>query len=251
MRVFSTVIILLLVGSSFSRADSVPSYVIPGFHGSGLHMLPTGDLIVAINTNRDGRDETHFWNADKHQELPNIDSARIAHDRAAFDKVFSDYKLITLDLKTRGQISLKNGNTLSGEWLDAPGGCQWPYHSFLRLHTTDGVEKTFSFLVREPRHAQDLVYQCSGVKGASFLMMSLRDGFPLFYRRPGGGFYVTIVSLPYVIGFTDAGVTDFPWEKKPVAMFAEEQIESAYHAMAEGKMTPQDALDSLMGAEAR
>ena len=105
------------------------------------------------------------------------------------------------------------------------------------------------FLIRRSPHLQDLVHQCAGVKGGSFLTVSYVDGSPLFYRRPGGGFYVVVMGMPYVIGFSDDGTTDFSWEKKPLAMFPEDRVVAAYKAMAEGKLAPQAAVDSLFAAD--
>jgi hypothetical protein len=51
--------------------------------------------------------------------------------------------------------------------------------------------------------------------------------------------------MPYVIGYTDDGVTDFVPDKTPLAIVREDLVAAAYAAMASGRMTPQMALDNL------
>jgi hypothetical protein len=65
------------------------------------------------------------------------------------------------------------------------------------------------------------------------------DGSALFYRRPGARSYVLVIGMPYVIGFSDDGTTDFSWEKKLLAMSPEDRVAAVNKAVAEGKLTPQ------------
>jgi hypothetical protein len=69
------------------------------------------------------------------------------------------------------------------------------------------------------------------------------------HERPNGGFYVTLMGLLYIIGFTDDGQTNFFNEKRPIALFSEADIAAVCRAMAEGQLLPQAALDSLTPSE--
>jgi hypothetical protein len=250
MKVFPVAAALLFLALAPARAANVPSYELPEFVGVGrLFTNDSGELVVTFTASRNGKGGDHFWNADKREELPDADPETIAHDKAAYDAVIARNHLIPLELGIRGKMTLASGSVLSGEWLDTPGGCQWLYHAYVKLRPPNGAEKTFAFLIRRTPHLQDLVYQCAGVKGGSFLTVSYVDGSPLFYRRPGGGFYVVVIGMPYIIGFSDDGTTDFSWEKKPLAMFPEARVAGAYEAMAAGTLTPQAAVDSLLAAD--
>lgn len=250
MRVLPGAAALLLLMIAAVRAAGVPSYELPEFVPVGtLFTNDGGELVVAFTGRHDGRAGDHFWNADKRQELPDTDPETIAHDRAAYDAVIARNHLTRLELGIRGQMTLASGSIVSGEWLDAPGSCQWLYHAYVKVRPLDGTEKAFAFLIRRPPHLQDLLYNCAGVSGASFLTIRLADGSPLFYRRPGGGFYVVVMGMPYVIGFTDDGVTDFSWDNRPLVMLPEDRVAAAYTAMAAGKLSPQAAVDSLLAAD--
>ena len=233
-----------------AHAQSVPSYELPVFAPvGGLYVNDSGELVVTFTARYDGRAGDHFWNADRRRELPDADPETITHDKAAHDAVIANNHLVRLKLGIRGKMTLASGSIVSGEWLDAPGSCQWFYHAYVRLLRAGGGEKTFAFLIRHRPRPRDLVHDCAGVKGASFLTVTFDDGSPLFYRRPGGGFYVVVQGMPYVIGFTDDGMTDFSWDKRPLVMLPEDRVTGAYAAMAEGKLTPQAAVDSLLAPD--
>jgi hypothetical protein len=250
MKVLPVAAALSLLALAPARADDVPSYELPEFIGvGGLFTNHSGELVVTFTASHNGKTGDHFWNADRREELPDADPETIAHDKAAYEAVIARNHLIPLELGIRGQMTLASGSVLSGHWLDTPGDCQWLYHAYVKLRTANGAEKTFAFLIRRSPHLQDLMHQCAGVKGGSFLTVSYVDGSPLFYRRPGGGFYVVVMGMPCVIGFSDDGTTDFSWEKKPLAMFPEDRVVAAYKAMAEGKLAPQAAVDSLFAAD--
>jgi len=243
LAVFSA---LLFLNLTSARADTVPSYELPEFVSVGrLFANDSGELVVTF-TSRDRKD--HFWNADKGQDLPNIDPETIAHDKQEYDAVIARNHLVPLELGARGEMTLKGGAVVSGEWLDTTRTCQWLYHAYVKVRPLNGEEKSFAFLVRRPIHQQDLVYNCTGVSGASYLNVRFDDGSPLIYRRPRGGFYVVVIGMPYVIGFTDEGATDFVWDKKPVAILPENLVAGAYSAMAKGELSPQAAVDSLQAA---
>jgi hypothetical protein len=59
-----------------------------------------------------------------------------------------------------------------------------------------------------------------------------------------------LLSACPMCGFCDDGTTDFSWEKKLLAVLPEDRVAAAYKAMAEGKLTPQAAVDSLLAADA-
>lgn len=250
MKVFPFATALLFFSLAPATAANVPSYELPVFVGvGGLFTNDSGELVVTFTGRHNGKDGDHFWNADKGKELPDANPETITHDKTAYDAVIARNHLIQLELGIRGKMTLASGSILSGEWLDTPGDCQWLYHAYVKLRPRDGAEKTFAFLIRRAPHLQDLVYQCAGVKGGSFLTVSYVDGSPLFYRRPGGGFYVAVIGMPYIIGFSDDGTTAFSWDKKPLAIFPEERVADAYKAMAEGTLAPQAAVDSLLAAD--
>jgi hypothetical protein len=249
MKALFVVAALLALNMPAAAADSVPTYELPVFVPVGrLFTNNSGELVLTFNGRYDGRTGTHFWNADKHQELPEIDPEKIAHDKPAYDAVIAGNRLIPLELGIRGKMTLASGSVVSGEWLDAPGSCQWPYHAYVKIRPVDGAEQALAFLIRRASHLQDLVHHCAGVNGVSFLNVSLVDGSPLFYRRPSGGFYVVVQGMPYVIGFTDDGETGFSWQNKPLVILPEDLVAATYAAMATGKLTPQAAVDSLQAA---
>jgi hypothetical protein len=250
MKLVQVAALLLLVNiPRTALAGGVPSYELPEFVPVGsLFANDDGDLVVTFTTRRDGKSESHFWNADKRRELPDVDPEKIAHDKAEYEAAIARNHLTRLELGIRGKMTLASGSVVSGEWLDTPGNCQWFYHSYIKVRPVDGQEKAFAFLIRRPAHSKDLVYNCPGVGGASFLNVSFDDGSPLFYRRPGGGFYAVVQGMPYAIGFTDDGATDFSPGKTPLAMVPEDLVAAAYTAMASGRMTPQMALDNLVAA---
>jgi hypothetical protein len=250
MKFFPVAAAFLFLALAAARADSVRSYELPQFVSvGGLYTNDNGELVVTFTTTRNGKSGDHFWNADKREEVPDADPETIAHDQAAHDAVIARNHLVRLELGIRGKMTLASGSVVSGEWLDAPSACQWLYHAYVKLRLPDGAEKAFAFLIRRRPHLQDLVHQCAGVNGGSFLTVSYVDGSPLFYRRPGGGFYVVVIGMPYVIGFSDDGRTDFTWQGKPIAILSEDRVAAAYKAMAEGKLTPQAAVDSLLAAD--
>jgi hypothetical protein len=249
MKVLSIVAALLFLNLPAVAAGNVPSYELSEFVSVGrLFTNDNGELVVTFTTYHDGRSGDHFWNAEKGQELPGIDPEKIAHDRAAYDQVIARNHLVPLELGIRGKMTLASGSIVSGELFDTPDKCQWVYHAYLKVRSVDGAERTFAFLIRRRSHVQDLVHNCAGVSGVSFLNVNLVDGSPLFYRRPGGGFYVVVQGMPYVIGFTDDGETDFSWDNKPLVMISEDTVAAAYAAMATGKLTPQAAIDSVQAA---
>jgi hypothetical protein len=249
MRALPVAAALLFLSLSAARADSVPSYELPEFTPvGGLFINDSGELVVTFTARHDGRVGDHFWNADKRQELSDADPEAIAHDKTAYDAVIARNHLTRLELGIRGKMTLASGSIVSGEWLETPGSCQWFYHAYVKVLSASGGETAFAFLIRRRPHPRDLVYNCAGVRGASFLTVTYEDGSPLFYRRPGGGFYVVVLGMPYVIGFTDDGVTDFSWDNRPLVMLPEDRVAAAYAGMAEGKLTPQAAVDSLLAA---
>jgi hypothetical protein len=249
IRAFLIIVTLLSMNLRAAIAGSVPSYELPAFVSVGRLLInDSGELVVTFTERHDGKTESHFWNADIRQDLPDIDPTKIARDKEAYEAVIARNHLIPLELGIRGKMTLASGSIVSGEWLDTPGNCQWLYHSYVNIRPVDGAGKALAFLIRRPPHLQDLVHQCVGVSGASFLNVSFVDGSPLFYRRPGGGFYVVVQGTPYVIGFTDDGETDFSWDNKPLVMLREDLIAAAYTAMATGKLTPQGAVDNLHAA---
>jgi hypothetical protein len=251
MKVLSAIAVLLFFNIPAAVAGSVPSYELPEFFSVGsLFTNDAGELVVTFTGRHDGRAGDHFWNADKRQELPDTDPEKVAHDKAEYEAVIARNHLIRLELGIRGKMTLASGSVVSGEWLDTPGSCQWFYHAYVKVRPVDGAEKAFAFLIKRPSHLQDLVYRCPGVSGASFLNVSFADGSPLFYRRPGGGFYVVVIGMPYVVGFTDDGTTDFSSDNKPLVVIPEGLVAAAYAAMANGKLTPQAAVDSLQAAVA-
>jgi hypothetical protein len=246
MKVISVVSTLLCLHLPAAMAGNIRSYELPEFVSVGqLFTTDEGDLVVTYTSRRNA---DHFWNADKREDLPDADPEKISHDKAAFDEVIARNKLVRLEFKSRGQMTLTSGTVISGEWLDTPSRCQWFYHAYVKARPTSGEEKALAFLIRRPPQPQSLVYNCAGVSGGSFLSVGLADSSPLLYRRPGGGFYVVVVGLPYVIGFNDDGDTDFRSEKKPLVILSEEIVAAAYEAMANGKITPQAAVDSVQAA---
>jgi hypothetical protein len=246
LRLHAVFAALLFLNLTAARGDSVQSYELPEFVSvGGLFTNDSGELVVTF-TSHDRRD--HFWNADKRQDLPNIDPEKIAHDKIEYDAVIARNHLVPLEIGIRSEMTLASGAVVSGGWLDTARNCQWLYHAYVKVRPVNGEERSFAFLIRRPTHRQDLVYNCAGVSGASYLNVGFDDGSPLFYRRPGGGFYVAVIGMPYVIGFTDDGATDFVWDNKPIAIMPEYLVAGAYSAMANGKLSPQAAVDSLQAA---
>jgi hypothetical protein len=249
MKLVRLAAVLLFVNTPAAIAGGVPSYELPEFTSVvGLYTNDEGELVVTFTTRHDGRAVDHFWNADKRRELQDIDPEKVAHNKAEHDASIARNHLTRLELRARGEMKLASGSVVSGEWLDTPGNCQWFYHTYIKVRSVEGQEKAFAFLKRRPSHPQDLVYNCPGVSGASFLYVRFEDAYPWFYRRPGGGFYVTLPGMPYVIGFTDDGMTDFSPDQTPLAIVREDIVAAAYAAMSSGRMTPQMAVDNLAAA---
>jgi len=249
MKALCTVTALLFFNITPAIAGSVPSYELPDHFSVGsLFTNDNGELVVTFTGRYNEKVGDHFWNADRRQELPDTDPEKVAHDKAEYDAVIARNHLVELELGIRGKMTLASGSIVSGEWLDTSGSCQWFYHAYVKVRPVDGSETAIAFLIRRPSHLQDLVYNCAGVSGASFLNVSFADGSPMFYRRPGGGFYVVVIGMPYVIGFTDDGTTNFSSDGKPLVMITEDSVAAAYELMATGKLTPQAAVDSLQAA---
>lgn len=226
---------LALLVTIAAAPASVPSYEAPGRVGL-LFANEHNDLVIGYTVR--GRVH-HFWNVSTGQDL--------AFGPGLYDYIGFLRNNHFVPLKPTPRLTLRNGAVVSWGALDSVMmNCQWPYRLYVKFRMRSGVEKKFAFLVKIPPHRQDLVYDCPGVRGASFLSVSYKGSFPELYARPEGGFWITIQGLPYVIGFSDDGETDFFRQPRDVVMIPEDIVAKAYDAMAEGRLSPQAALDSLL-----